>query len=114
MIQEVFQYHGEYIVLGFVAAAFALLLLRQFFCNRAPEYIAAATVESRRLGIAQHHGKHSSGADHLVTFRLNGPETVELYVSRTQYETLTEGLRGTLHWQNETMLSFEADTEQEK
>ena len=107
MLEELLFAHSEWLLFGAIGLGFGFLLLRQHLSNKAPEYIASATVESRRLGIAGFHGKYSSGCNHLVTFRLNGPETVELYVSRSEYEVLTEGLHGTLRWQNENMLSFE-------
>lgn len=100
----------EYLFLLFLLGCFAFLLIRQHWINKAPTYTATATVASRRLGTARYHGKYSSGYNHLVTFRLGDSDTVELYVSRTEYTQLTEGLRGQLVWQNENMLSFETDT----
>ena len=60
----------EYLLLIVIVAATAFLLLRQHLYNKAPEYIASATVLSRRLGTARFHGKYSSGYNHLVTFQL--------------------------------------------
>lgn len=109
MIWEWLAYNPEYWILIAVALSFGILLLRQYLCNRAPEYIATATVLSRRLGTAGFHGKYSSGYNHLVTFQLGDNDTLELYVGREEYAQLTEGLRGTLRWQNENFLSFETE-----
>ena len=68
MIWERLTYNPEYWILIAVALSFGILLLRQYLCNRAPEYIATATVLSRRLGTAGFHGKYSSGYNHLLTF----------------------------------------------
>ena len=109
MILQWLRDNPEYWILIAIVASFALLLVRQTLLNRAAEYIATATVLSRRLGTANFHSKYSSGYNHLVTFRLGGSDTLELYVSREEYAQLTEGLRGTLRWQDENFLSFETE-----
>ena len=106
MLEEFLLYHGEWLLFGAIGLGFAVLLLRQYLYNRSPEYVGTATVVSRRMGIAQYHGRYSSGGNYLVTFQI-GNDTIELYVSRPQYPELTEGTTGTLHWQQENLLSFE-------
>lgn len=108
ILQWVLDY-PEYMLLIVTVIAFSVILLRQYRFNKAPEYIASATVLSRRLGIAGFHGKYSSGYNHLVTFRLGDNDTLELYVSREEYSWLTEGLQGTLRWQNDNLLSFDTE-----
>lgn len=101
-------YYPEYLLFAAIAACFAFLLIRQHIHNKAPEYVGSATVISRRMGTAQYHGKYSSGWNYLATFQL-GSDTIELYVSETEYGALTEGTTGTLRWQHENMLSFDPD-----
>ena len=106
MLEEFLLYHGEKLLFGTIGLGFLFLLLRQYLYNRSPEYVGTATVVSRRMGIAQYHGKYSSGGNYLVTFQI-GNDTIELYVCRQQYPELTEGTTGTLHWQRDNLLSFE-------
>jgi len=101
--------HSGLLLLVFIIGCFAFLLIRQKVLNNAPEYTAAATVVSRRLGTARYHGKWSSGWNHLVTFQLGDGSTVELYTGEQEYAQLTEGLRGQLVWQHENFLSFDTD-----
>lgn len=109
MIRELLFYYSEYILLAVIVLAFAFLLLRQYLYNRAPEYVAAAIVVSRRMGTARYHGKYSSGWNYLVTFQV-GNDTIELYVGEMEYRELTEGTEGTLRWQHENLLHFDPHT----
>ena len=102
--------NSGYLFLTFIVGSFVFLLVRQYFINKAPTYTAAATVVSRRMGTARYSGKYSSGYNYLITFALGDRDTLELYVTETEYIQLKEGLRGQLVWQNENMLSFESDT----
>ena len=81
--------HSEYLFLFLLAGCFAFLLIRQQIFNKVPEYVGTATVVSRRLGTAQYHGKYSSGWNYLVTFQV-GNDTIELYVSQSEYGAFTE------------------------
>ena len=98
--------HFSLLFLLVLAGCFLLLLLRQHFLNKAPEYIANATVLSRRMGTARYCGRWSSGWNHLVTFQLGDGSTLELYTSEMEYIALEEGLQGTLRWQHENFLEF--------
>jgi len=100
--------YGEYLLPVVLAGAFALLLLRQYFSNKTPEYVAPAIVAAKRTEPGRYHGKWSSGWNYLVTFQL-GNDTIELYVSEADFAGLSQGTAGTLRWQNDLMLHFEAD-----
>ena len=106
MIEQFLLNHGELLLFTAICLGSVFLLLRQYLYNHSPEYVGTATVVSRRMGIAQFHGKYSSGGNYLVTFQI-GNDTIELYVSRQQYQELTEGTTGTLHWQRDNLLNFE-------
>lgn len=100
--------YGEYLLPVVFIGCFAFLLIRQAVINRAPEYVATATVVSRRMGTARYHGKNSSGWNYLVTFQV-GNDTIELYVTEMEYQSLTEGTTGTIRWQNENLCQFEPE-----
>lgn len=106
MIEQFLLNHGELLLFTAICLGSVFLLLRQYLYNRSPEYTGTATVLSRRIGIAQYHGKYSSGGNYMVTFQV-GNDTIELYVSRQEYPAFTEGTTGILHWQRENLLSFE-------
>jgi len=107
-MEEWFLLYGEYLLPVVLVGAFALLLLRQYKANHAPEYVGIAAVASKRMEPGRYHGKWSSGWNYLVTFQV-GNDTIELYVSESDYTVLAEGTTGTLRWQNDLMLHFESD-----
>jgi len=109
MLEEFLLYYGEWLLFGTIILGFVFLLLRQHLHNQAPEYVAAATVVSRRLGTARYHGKYSSSWNHLVTFQLGDSSTIELYTGEAEYIELKEGLRGTLRWHHDEFLEFITD-----
>lgn len=98
--------YGEYLIPLVLIGSFAVLLIRQAIINRAPEYVGTGTVVSGRMEPGRYHGKYSSGWNYLVTFQV-GNDTIELYVTETDYQSLTEGLTGTIRWQNENLLHFD-------
>ena len=98
--------YGEYLLPVVLVGAFAVLLLRQQKFNSAPEYIAMATVVSKRMEPGRYHGKWSSGWNYLVTFQA-GNDTIELYTGEAEYQELTEGTTGLLRWQNEFLRHFD-------
>lgn len=57
MIRQWLLDYPEYLLFIVIVISFAVILLRQYRFNRAPEYIASAAVLSRRLGTAGFHGK---------------------------------------------------------
>lgn len=103
-----FEAYGQYFLLGVIVLCFGFLLLRQHLLNNTPEYVASATVVSRRMGVARHHSKWSSGWNYMVTFQA-GCDTIELYVTELDYRELTEGLPVTIRWQNENLLHYEPE-----
>lgn len=110
-MEEWLMNYGEYLIPVLLAGSFAFLLIRQYLHNRAPEYVADATVISRRMEPGRYHGKWSSGWNYLVTFQA-GNDTIELYTSEMEYRSLTEGLAGTLRWQHDNLLYFDSRKEE--
>lgn len=70
------------------------------------ERTADATVISRRLASARFPTQGSTW-DRWVKFSLADGSETELIADATKYDSLTEGQRGTLTWQGDTILSFE-------
>lgn len=98
----------RWILFGVLLAAFGVLLLQQYLVNRAPEYVGEATVVSRRIQWGRQHSRGSVGWNYLVTFRLGDGEELELNTGEEEYNSLPEGLRGVLRWQNTDFRHFEA------
>lgn len=76
-----------------------------------PSRTGPATVVSRRVELARFPAgsnfAKTNNWNHLVTFRLNGGEEIELYTSGEEYQTLEEGLSGQLTWNGENLVSFD-------
>lgn len=102
---------SEYLILIVIVAGLGFLLIRQRRINSAPTYTATATVVSRRMAPARVNGKYSACWNYLVTFQLSGEDTIELYCGEEEYTILTEGLHGTLWWQDEAFREFHSDDE---
>ena len=70
-----------------------------------------ATVVSRRMELARFSAgskdAKTNNWNHLVTFRLNGGEEIELYTSGEEYQSLEEGLSGQLTWNGENFVNFD-------
>lgn len=71
------------------------------------EQTADATVFARRMASARFPTPGNTW-DHIVTFTLSDGAQVELFASEAQFDTLTEGQTGTLTWEGERLLGFEA------
>ena len=72
------------------------------------EQTAAATVKSHRMDLA-HVPTPGSTWNYLVTFTLADGKEVELHTLESQFKELTDGKTGTLTWEGETFLAFEAE-----
>ena len=77
--------------------------------DKAENIRTRATVLSKRMNcdnIAHQHLR-DSGTVFYATFRTGDGSTVELMMSRNQYEALTEDSEGTLTYQRDRFVSFE-------
>lgn len=97
----------EYLLYGMLLLAPMILLVRQWFLNKAPTYTASVVVESRRVEVGRYHGKGSSGWNHLVTFRLSDGDTITLFTTEAEYVQLKEGMHAVIAWQNDTLCQFQ-------
>lgn len=81
--------------------------MKNYDCKQGKEQTADATVFSRRIASARFPTKGSTW-DYWVKFILADGSETELIVTEDQYSILVEGRQGTLTWEGETLLSFEA------
>lgn len=102
----------EKIQLLIIAGAFGLvpvvILLYWFLTrNKRRELMGHAEVLSKtpELGMGS---RWSSGWNYRILFRVGNAE-FSLYVLRSDYETITEGMTGILVWQEENMITFTPD-----
>lgn len=71
------------------------------------EQTAEATVVSHRMASARFPTQGNTW-DHWVKFVLADGAEVELLTSESEFHSLKEGAAGTLTWQGDALLSFEA------
>lgn len=74
-----------------------------------PEQTASASVLSRRVDTSYSLTKASSSWAYLVKFRVENGEELELYAEEGEYQTLKEGMSGTLRWQGRRFCGFDSE-----
>ncbi len=79
---------------------------RKELTNIAPEETGIATVLSRRVASANTLSRSKTSWRYLVTFRMENGEEMELQAEEAQFPSLAEGLKMTITWQEENLLSF--------
>ena len=92
----------------FLLTVFALAVYA--ISNRSRDVTGPATVVSHRMELGKWGGRYSDNWNRMVTFRLIGGEEVELFVSKTEYDELTDGTQGQLTWDKDNLVHFEPDT----
>ena len=106
MMEQWMLTYGEYLLPLLVLSGIVFLLIRQFLFNRAPEYTAAAVVESHQTEPGRFHSRWSSGWNYFVTFRLRDGDTITLYTTQQDFMELKDGMAVTIRWQHENLLSY--------
>lgn len=91
----------------FLLTVFALAVYA--ISNRSREITGPATIVSRRMEPGKWGAAYSDNWNRMITFRLTGGEEVELFVSKTEYDELTDGTQGQLTWDKDTLVHFEPD-----
>lgn len=97
----------EHLLFGTLLLAPVVLLVRQWYLNKAPTYAASVVVESRQVVVGRYHGRGSSGWNHLVTFRLSDGDTITLFTTEAEYFQLKEDMHAAIVWQNDTLCQWE-------
>ena len=77
--------------------------------HRRREMMGQAEVISKTPELG-YGGKWSSSWNYKIVFRVGGAE-FPLYVLKSDYETIQEGMTGILIWQEENLLSFTPNEE---
>lgn len=74
--------------------------------EKGPEQTTAATVLARRVDTCYCLEKSSSSWAYLVTFQLEDGKELLLKTTEADYGKLKEGLKSTITWQDNQLLSF--------
>lgn len=92
------------LVLGIAALAMGAWMLHWYLTRNKGRMTGFATVISRTPELG-YGGKWSSGWNYKILFEV-GSHTFPLYVLKSDYERLQEGMTGLLTWQEDNMLEF--------
>lgn len=99
--------YGALIFLAVVAAA--CLVIYQIRNNRpslsGPAEVVSHRVEPAKFAAASAWAEHNNW-NYYITFRLSDGEEIELYVSRQEYDSISDGQKGILTWSGENMGDF--------
>lgn len=100
-----------WIIMGIAALAMGAWMLHWYLTRNRGMMTGLATVISKtpELGFG---GKWSSGWNYRAVFEV-GNTLLTLYVLKSDYELLHEGMTGLLTWQEENMLEFVPDEQEE-
>lgn len=86
-----------------------LALIVYGIVNRPKVITGPAAVESHKVEVAKFGGKWSHGWNYLIIFRLSDGETLELNTTQAEYQTIKDGQRGTLLWDDNQLVEFIPD-----
>lgn len=86
-----------------------LALIVYGIVNRPKILTGPATVESHSVEVAKYGAKWSHGWNYLIIFRLSDGETLELYTTQMEYETIKDGQHGMLSWDDNQLMDFIPD-----
>lgn len=93
----------------FILAIFAIPLLALVvygITNRPKIVTGPATVEAHKVEHAKMGARWSSSWNYLILFRLSDGDTLELYATEAEYQTIEDGQAGTLFWDNNQLVEF--------
>lgn len=97
------------IVLGIAALVMGAWMLHWYLTRSKGIMTGFATVLSKTPELG-YGGKWSSGWNYRAVFSVGNTQLI-LYVLKSDYELLREGMTGLLTWQEENMLNFVPDKE---
>lgn len=111
-----------FIIAAAVAAIFIFVMVSSYFrlvkTGTEPMYTVDASVSGKRSASGgdemmdsgnskQAHGKAGTGNEYFAVFANSDGAQKELRVTKSEYEALTVGARGTLVFRGDVMVSFE-------
>lgn len=99
------------LILIIIAVPF-LALVVYAITNRPKIVTGPATVGSHSVEHSKVGARWSRGWNYLITFRLSDGDTLELYTTEAEYQTIKDGQTGTLFWDGNQLMDFVPDTPQ--
>lgn len=100
------------IFLLIIAAVPFLALLVYAITNRPKIITGPATVESHKIEHAKVGAAWSRSWNYLIIFRLSDGDTLELYTTEAEYQTIRDGQTGTVFWDKNQLMEFIPDSPQ--
>ena len=95
-------------ILIIIAVPF-LALITYGITNRPKTVTGPATVESHSVEHAKIGVQWSHSWNYLITFRLSDGDTLLLYTTEAEYQTIEDGQSGTLFWDGNQLVDFIPD-----
>lgn len=80
--------------------------------NRPKIVSGPATVDSHKVEHAKYGTRWSHSWNYLITFRFSDGDTLELYTTEAEYQTIKDGQTGTLFWDGNQLMDFIPDDPQ--
>lgn len=87
-----------------------LALVVYAITNRPKIITGPATVESHKVEHSKVGVRWSHSWNYLIIFRLSDGDTLELYTTEAEYQTIEDGQTGTLFWDGNQLMDFIPDT----
>ena len=84
-------------------------LLIYGIANRKRELTGSATVISHRMDLGVGGGWYGDNWNRMITFRLSDGTELELYAIQADYTAIADGQTGTLTWDKDILIHFDAD-----
>lgn len=94
--------------IAIIAVPFLCLAVYGIF-SRPKVLTGPATVESHNLETAKFGSAWSHGWNYMIRFRLADGESLELYVTLEEYQTIEDGQTGMLSWDRDQLMDFIPD-----
>ncbi len=84
----------------------ALALIVYGITNRPKTVTGPATVVSHSVEHSKVGAQWSSSWNYLITFRLSDGDTLVLYTTEAEYQSIRDGQSGTLFWDGNQLVEF--------
>lgn len=103
----------EQTILMLILVAIPALALLVYAITSRPKIVTGpATVDSHKLEYSKAGGRWSHNWNYLIIFRLSDGDTLELYTTEAEYQTIQDGQTGMLFWDGNQLMDFVPDTPQ--
>lgn len=100
----------EQTIFMLIIIAVPLLALVVYGITNRPKVVTGpATVESHSVEHSKVGAQWSSSWNYLITFRLSDGDSLLLYTTEAEYQTIQDGQTGTLFWDDNQLVEFIPD-----